>query len=98
MILLEAAIALSFEELGQFHSFIDSANIYGTTTVLVTDVVINKIEQDASSRAVIEKSEILMVHAGKEREGITGVVTRRGIQKMIQRKRPRGRFISLFLK
>ena len=32
----QAAVVLTFEIVGQFHSLIDSANISGTRTVLVT--------------------------------------------------------------
>lgn len=41
--------------------------------------MINKTEPDSDCRAIIQKSETVIVHAGKEKEGITGTVTKREI-------------------
>ena len=83
-ILLEAAVAVSFKELGQFHSFIDSANICGTRAVLVIGIK-RYVKQN---RAITEKSEPRTACAGMKKEGIAGIVMKRGIRGGISESLP----------
>lgn len=80
VILLEAAVARALFWMGSI-SFIYwfSKYLWDRNCASHRDTVINKTEPDSDCRAIIQKSETVIVHAGKEKEGITGTVTKREI-------------------
>lgn len=73
VMLVEAAIALTFKELGPFHLSIDSANIYGVRIVLGTEIGDKQTSlYRIGCPAVTGKSGAVTSSAGKERRESLG--------------------------